>query len=249
MPAPSLLTLFILSGSLVMVAAVLVGLGRALTSAGWAPSERKNVLWTVSSVLLVWLAIAILLAQNGAYSAAADGLPTIQFGLLVPIIVGAALLFGSSTVARVLAAAPMQWLVGIQLYRIIGGVFVILWLAGSVPGLFALPAGIGDVAVGVVAPFVAVRYARNAGQGRRAVAWWNAFGLFDLVVAVTLGLLTSPSPLQLFAFDRPNIIISEFPLILVPTFLVPLSVLLHVAVWIKLAREKETPSASSYARG
>jgi hypothetical protein len=98
-----------------------------------------------------------------------------------------------------------------------------------------------------MAPFVAARYARNAGQGRGAVAWWNAFGVFDLVVALTLGLLTSPSPLQLFAFDRPNIIISEFPLILIPIFLVPLSIMLHVAVWIKLAREKEAPGASSYA--
>ncbi|HEV2900323.1 MAG TPA: hypothetical protein VGX71_21300 [Pseudaminobacter sp.] len=249
MPVPSLLTLYILSGSLAMIAAILIGLGRALTQPGWSPSERKNVLWTVSLVLLIWFAIAIFLAVNGAYSAAADSLPTIQFGLLIPVIAGVALLFGSVTAARVLAAVPMQWLVGVQLYRVIGGVFVVLWLAGSIPGLFALPAGIGDIAVGVMAPFVAARYARNAGQGRGAVAWWNAFGVFDLVVALTLGLLTSPSPLQLFAFDRPNIIISEFPLILIPTFLVPLSIMLHVAVWIKLAREKEAPGASSYAHG
>jgi hypothetical protein len=249
MPVASLLTLYILSGSLVMVAAIVIGLGRALAQPGWSPSERRNVLWTVSLVLLIWFAIAILLAQNGAYSAAADSLPTIQFGLLIPIIAGLALLFGSATVARVLAAIPMQWLVGIQLYRIIGGIFVVLWLAGSVPGLFALPAGIGDLAVGIMAPLVAARYARNASQGRGAVAWWNAFGVFDLVVALTLGLLTSPSPLQLFAFDRPNIIISEFPLILIPTFLVPLSILLHVTVWIKLARKKEAPGASTYARG
>ena len=249
MPVPSVLTLYVLSGSLAMIAAVVIGLGRALTPPGWSPSERRNVLWTVSLVLLIWFAIAIFLAVNGAYSVAADSLPTIQFGLLIPVIVGLALLFSSATMARVLAAVPMQWLVGIQLYRIIGGVFVVLWLAGSIPGLFALPAGIGDVAVGVMAPFVAARYARNAGQGRNAVVWWNAFGLFDLVVALTLGLLTSPSPLQLFAFEQPNIIISGFPLILIPTFLVPLSILLHITVWIKLAREKEVHGASSYARG
>lgn len=249
MPVPSVFTLYVLSGSLAMIAAVVIGLGRALTPLGWSPSERRNVLWTVSLVLLIWFAIAIFLAVNGAYSVAADSLPTIQFGLLIPVIVGLALLFSSATVARVLAAVPMQWLVGIQLYRIIGGVFVVLWLAGSIPGLFALPAGIGDVAVGVMAPFVAARYARNAGQGRNAVVWWNAFGLFDLVVALTLGLLTSPSPLQLFAFEQPNIIISGFPLILIPTFLVPLSILLHITVWIKLAREKEVHGASSYARG
>lgn len=245
MPVPSLLTLFILSGSLAMIAAVVIGLGRALTPPGWTPSERNKLLWTVSLVLLIWFAIAVFLALNGAYSVSAGSLPTIQFGLLIPITAGAALLFGSSAAARVLAAVPMQWLVGIQLYRVIGGIFLVLWIAGSVPGLFALPAGIGDVAVGLMAPFVAARYARDAGQGRGAVAWWNAFGVLDLVVAVTLGLLTSPSPLQLFAFDRPNTIISEFPVILIPIFLVPLSILLHVAVWMKLARDKEAAGASS----
>jgi hypothetical protein len=248
MPMPSLLTLVILSGSLVMIAAVLIGLGRAFTAPGWASSERSKVLWTVSIVLLVWFAIAIFLALNGAYSVAADRFPTIQFGLLIPIVAGAAMLFGSTTVARVLAAVPMQWLVGIQLYRVIGGVFVVLWLAGSVPGLFALPAGIGDIAVGLTAPVVAARYARDDSQGRGSVAWWNAFGVFDLVVALTLGLLTSPSPLQMFAFDQPNLIISEFPLILIPTFLVPLSILLHLAVWLKLAREREAASGSTFAR-
>jgi hypothetical protein len=57
-----------------------------------------------------------------------------------------------------------------------------------------------------------------------------------LVVAVTAGLLTSPSPLQLFAFDLPSELVSRFPLVLVPVFLVPVSVLLHLASLTKLRR-------------
>ena len=54
--------------------------------------------------------------------------------------------------------------------------------------LFALPAGLGDIAAGIAAPLVAYRLAR--GTGRRAARWHNAFGMTDLVVALTLGALT-----------------------------------------------------------
>jgi hypothetical protein len=46
---------------------------------------------------------------------------------------------------------------------------------------------------------------------------------------VTAGVLTSPSPFQLLAFDLPNELIRQFPLVLVPVFLVPVSVLLLAA--------------------
>jgi hypothetical protein len=68
------------------------------------------------------------------------------------------------------------------------------------------------------------------------ISAWNLFGHTDLVVAMTAGFLTSPSPFQLFAFDLPNELISEFPLVLVPVFLVPVSVLLHLASLTKLRR-------------
>ena len=50
------------------------------------------------------------------------------------------------------------------------------------------------------------------------VSAWNLFGIADLVVAVTAGFLTSPSAFQLLAFDLPNELISQFPLVLVPVF-------------------------------
>lgn len=51
-----------------------------------------------------------------------------------------------------------------------------------------------------------------------------------------MGRLTSPLPWQLFAFDLPNELVSAFPLVLVPTYLVPASVLLHLASLAKLRR-------------
>ena len=71
-------------------------------------------------------------------------------------------------------------------------------------------------------------------DAERLVLSWNLFGLLDLVIAVTMGFLTSPSPLQLLSLDAPNELISAFPMVMVPAFAVPLSVLLHLASLAKL---------------
>jgi hypothetical protein len=58
----------------------------------------------------------------------------------------------------------------------------------ALPALFALPAGLGDIAAGIAAPLVARRLAQ--GTGRRAAMWFNVFGMTDVVVSLTLGALT-----------------------------------------------------------
>ena len=78
--------------------------------------------------------------------------------------------------------------------------------------------------------------ARGADGRDALVGAWNLLGLLDLVVAVTLGFLSSPSPFQMLAFDAPNDLITAFPLVMVPAFAVPLSVILHLASLAKLAR-------------
>jgi len=59
-------------------------------------------------------------------------------------------------------------------------------------------------------------------------------GIVDLIAAVTLGLLSSPSPIQQLAFDHPNVLVGQFPMVMIPAFMVPISILLHVAVLRKL---------------
>ena len=61
---------------------------------------------------------------------------------------------------------------------------------------------------------------------------WNLLGIADLISAVSLGALTSPGPLQLLAFDQPNLLTSTYPSVMTPAFAVPLSLILHgVSLW------------------
>ena len=149
-------------------------------------------------------------------------------------------------VRRTFEAVPQSWIVGVQLYRVLGVIFLVLYASGKIPGAFALPAGIGDVLTGLLAPIVALGYARGRSGAERRVLAWNVFGLLDLVVAVTTGFLTSPLPFQLLSLDAPNQLISAFPLVMVPAFAVPLSVLLHLA---SLAKLRATSSRGALPSG
>jgi hypothetical protein len=79
-------------------------------------------------------------------------------------------------------------------------------------------------------------YARGVRGRETLVRAWNVFGLLDLVVAIGTGFLTAPSPFQMLSFEAPNELITAFPLVMVPVFAVPLSMLLRAASLIKLGR-------------
>jgi hypothetical protein len=237
MIVPAYLPYYVLTGAIGTIAALLFGLRSALRNAGWTTEDRTATIRAATITVIGWFFLAIALASADAYRGAADRIPTIQYGIFVPILIGGLLIWRSPRLARIIDAVPQHWLVGVQLYRTLGVVFLILYAAGMLPGLFALPAGLGDVLVGVLAPVVAIAYRRGPGDNVNLVSVWNLFGLADLVVAVTAGFLTSPSAFQLFAFELPNELISRFPLVLVPVFLVPVSVLLHLASLTKLRRD------------
>jgi hypothetical protein len=234
MTVPAYLPYFVIAGATGTIAAILLGLRRALEDANWSERDRAITFRSAAVIIALWFALSLALALAGFYRGSVTNLPTIQYGIFVPLIIGGTLIWRSSAIARIIDAVPQEWLIGVQLYRALGVIFLILYAAGRLPGSFAWPAGLGDVLIGVLAPVVAIAYRRGPHQNADLAFWWNTFGLADLTVAVTMGFLTSPSPFELLAFDRPNELISAFPLVLVPVFLVPLSVLLHLASLAKL---------------
>src|SRR5260370_731611 len=108
-----------------------------------------------------------------------------------------------------------------------------LCAAGRLPGLFACPAGCGDVMVGLTALMVGARAARS--DNDQLVILWNWLGISDLVIAMATGFLSAPSRFQIFSLDAPNVLIGSFPLVMVPIFAVPLSIVLHLASLSKIS--------------
>jgi hypothetical protein len=136
-----------------------------------------------------------------------------------------------------LRAFPMHWLIGIQVFRVLGVVFLLRYVQGTLPGVFAIPAGIGDFVTGITAPFVAYWYYKQKPWSRGIAIAWNIFGLADLVNALVIGILYSPALRIIAASGPPAQLV--FPLVLIPTVAVPRAILLH-AYTLWLLRKKKS---------
>jgi hypothetical protein len=224
---------------LVMTIALgLIWMGAARMPA--SPKSRYTTAGVLSVAFIGWEAVASYLGAANTYLATIENppaVPTILFGLLIPLAIAAIALWRSESIARLVSAIPLHWIVAAQVYRVAGGIFLVLWADGRLPWQFALPAGTGDVATGIGAVVVAAQLARNAIGARRATYAWCLFGIADLVVAITMGAMTSPGPAHLLAFDAPNLLMTAYPLVMVPTFAVPLALMLHGLVLLRLRRE------------
>ena len=89
-------------------------------------------------------------------------------------------------------AIPLPWLIAVQLYRVLGVLFLAAYLRQIMPAEFALHAGIGDTVIGLTAPLVAYAVMKNGRFARVTARCWNVLGIAELVLAVVLGFLTPP---------------------------------------------------------
>ena len=220
-----------------------IALGLIWLGATRMPASAKSRYTTagvLAVVLIGWEAVAQYLGASNTYLATTENppaVPTILFGLVIPLAVAAIGLWQSESIARLVSAIPLHWLVAAQVYRIGGGIFLVLWADGWLPWQFALAAGIGDVTTGLAAIIVSMMLGQGAAAARRATLAWCIFGIADLVVAITMGAMTSPGRAHLLAFEAPNLLMTAYPLVMVPTFAVPLVLMLHGLILWRLRRE------------
>ena len=223
---------------------ILVGLWLGLSRTDFTARTRVGLWLAIAVPFTLWLALVWRLAVDGFFRAIPGVIrvpPPLPVAIFVPVVVGLVLLMRSNRIASLLDAMPLSWLIGLQLYRIFGGIFLVNWAQGAIPGVFALPAGIGDTMVGLLALPAAWRASSGTPAGRRVGMWWNLLGLTDFAVAITMGLLSSPGPLQVLALDHPNVQVGTYPTVMIPAFGVPSSIILHgLSLWQLRRRARQT---------
>jgi hypothetical protein len=216
--------------------AIVLGLCLALERTELAPRRRLHVWLALVVPYTLWLAVIWSAAINGVFRPGNNALPLLPFAIFLPVIVGVPILLRSKRIGEVLDVMPAGWLIGLQVYRVFGGIFLVGWARGVIPGIFALPAGIGDLTTGLLALPVAYYLASRNGDAVRSAIAWNIFGLLDFTIAVGIGLAIAPGPLQLIVPSIPNAGAGLYPTVLIPAFAVPSSILLHVLSLRQLRR-------------
>jgi hypothetical protein len=237
----SLIWALVLVLGVAMPLAMAAALYRGAIAAGIARRVAVGVAAGFGATWCGWILASGLLARSGLYRSSDSRIPWL------PVVLAGSLAFALAAtrvpvVARILAEPGMPArLVAPQVFRVVGGTFVIAMALGELPALFALPAGLGDIAVGVAAPFVAWRLAR--GTGRRAAVRFSLLGLLDLVVAVTIGTLTGIEPARVIEVSPTAEVLGDLPLALIPTTVVPLAIALHVTLLARLRAPLPAPHA------
>jgi hypothetical protein len=226
-----------IAGIIVIPAATCFVLYGGAVRAGQGKRRAALLAGGAAAVLGGWFAASAVIADHGWYHGrlghGVPWLPVAVAGSFAALLA----LRRIPAVARALAAPGTEHRLELpHSFRVIeGSMFLAVMALGQLPALFALPAGIGDITAGLVAPFVMHRLAR--GGGGRTALWFTAFGMTDLVVALTLGALTGFQVLNVTPSGAP---ISELPLALIPTAAVPLLFALHVTSVSALIRAPRT---------
>ena len=224
-------------------ALIAVGLWLGLEGTDLTPSQRRTTWLAIMIPDTLWFAVAWSAAINGVFITGAAPVPFLPLAIFLPVIIGAPLLLLSKRVGQVLDAMPVTWLVALQVYRVFGSWFLAAWLRGAAPEVLALPAGTGDVLTGLFAVPAAIAVATGTAEGRRAAMIWNIFGLADFVVAITMGMVTTPGRFQLIVPGLPSFNAGTYPDVLTPAFVVPGSILLHALSLRQLRRRGRAQAA------
>lgn len=196
-------------------------------------SGRQTTRFLVFAGLAAWFALALYAVLAGWLRAE----PGAASPLLLVAVVGPPLLFlgacrASSGLRAFAQSLDIRLLVAMQGWRVLGGMFLVLYVFGMLPGFFAFPAGLGDVAIGVTAPWIVLALLRRpAFAASRGFVVWNLLGIFDFVVAVSTGTLTGLFPGLAAGMTAASM--QVWPLAMIPGFLVPLFTILHLIAIIQ----------------
>ena len=164
------------------------------------------------------------------------GPPMIGTVIAFPLVATGVAASISPSVRASLLAMPMPFLIGLNVWRVAGGFFLLLAAEGRLAGPFPYSAGWGDIITGALA--LPVAWLALRGQGTALVWTWNAFGMLDLVAALAFGIISADgSPLQIIHAGEGSEAVQMLPWSLIPTVLVPMFLIVHGIIFARSRRE------------
>ena len=201
------------------------------------PAGAGGIRLGIVLVLSVWFALVVSLGASGAFVGPPGQPPTaIAMGIGIPLLLFLAWLRFSPSFRAFVLSLDLRLIVGMQAWRWAGLGFLFLYAHHALPAMFALPAGLGDMAVGFAAPWMILALVRRPDfAASPAFVRWNVLGMLDLVVAIGLGTLgatlSTGAPGEVTTAPM-----ATLPLLVVPAFLVPLFLMLHIAALMQSRR-------------
>lgn len=201
-------------------------------------------------LLAVWFALAAMAGMSGIFAVGPEQLARpVLLAMLAPTALFLGAYAGSGEFRKYILTRDIRFITMMQLWRVVGFVFLPLYAYEVLPGLFAWPAGLGDIAIGLTAPLMAWTLMRRPNfAASRGFIVWNLLGLLDFAVAGVTSTLASGAVPGLVSGPVTAAPMEVWPLILFPAFIVPLFMMLHLTVLFQVWPRRQA-SAPAPARG
>jgi hypothetical protein len=193
-----------------------------------SPRSTRTVVWTVT----IWLALAVFAGtQNLPEQLLPPPLPPALIAALTIVILTVAAT--SAWFRAWLMAVDVRALVLVHVTRLVAGLsFLVLYRRGALPYAFAVPGGLGDIIVAVLAIGVVLATDGRSTRARWLLGAWNLLGLADIVMVVaTAARIGVADPGAMAALLR-------LPLSLLPTWLVPIIIATHLIIFVRILRRE-----------
>lgn len=189
-------------------------------------------------LLASWGGLIFILSKNGVFTPVGGQPPLgIAISVIVPPILFLLAFWRLGIIKRWVLELDLGLVTAVQGWRVVGAAFVFSWGFGMLPATFAIPAGYGDILVGLAAPFVAVMVWQKARGWKAASYGLIIAGFIDFISAITLGVVLRESGSISKAGDIHTGPMAELPLIMIPSFLVPAFMIMHIIAFIKLRQK------------
>lgn len=189
-------------------------------------------------VILLWAGIHSGLAISGFYKNTMTTPPRMML-LVFPVVVLMMATPFSLKLKNLLATLDLKKLTYLHSVRIVAELTLYwLFLGKYVPELMTFQGRNFDILIGISAPIVAFLAFKN-GKLNKPLLWaFNILSFISLLNIFANAMLSSPTIMQKFAFDQPNVALTHFPFMFIITIIVPFVMISNLAGFVILSRTK-----------
>lgn len=211
-------------------------------AARFSDAESRKVYLSVLAFFGVYFIYTSLLSFTGMFMVNTLPPKVFVYTAIPFLLIAVMIITNVKLVSESLRHVPLEALVGVHLFRLIGVFFFITEAYGALPTRFAYIGGIGDVATAVLSIFVVKAIKDNRSYARPMTIAWNLFGLADIVSVLVTAVVTTQQSIATGA--QPITAIGAFPFSFIPAFAPATIIILHGVVFARIWSEMKATRQS-----
>lgn len=194
----------------------------------------------VVALISVWMLVQFGIGQTDFYANGYTMPPRFLLMVVPPLIVIISL-FVTTQGKVFIANLSLAHLTLLHTVRVLVEVVLYyLFVAKTIPQIMTFEGANFDILAGLTAPIVYYLTFVKRVFTTKLLLVWNIISTCLLLTIVVLAILSAQTPVQQFGFTQPNIAITHFPFNWLPSVVVPLVLLSHLAAMQQLISGTKT---------